>query len=158
MIHFNILLHLVFNDNFYHFCFHFTVGRYLIAGGSFNFNLHDVTEVVELVNTNSTPSFGHLPSTRWAPVGAMFGNVPILCGGWHFGTYYDSCISFQNSQWSPSHSMNEKRRDAAGVQINSTTFWILGGEYNDEFCGVQNRRTTPSTQYPKGGGVYLHPC
>ena len=59
----------------------------------------------------------------------MFGNSPILCGGTHKSgsSYFDSCISFQNFQWSQSHSMNEKRSFPAGVQINSTTFWILGG-------------------------------
>ena len=40
---------------------------------------------------------------------------------------WNSCISFQNSKWSLSHSMNEKKMSAAGVQINSTTLWILGG-------------------------------
>lgn len=54
----------------------------------------------------------------------MFGNTPMLCGG----SLIDTCISFQSSQWSQSHSMTEKRDFAAGVQINSTTFWILGGE------------------------------
>ena len=53
----------------------------------------------------------------------MFGNTPMLCGG----SLIDTCISFQSSQWSQSHSMTEKRDFAAGVQINSTTFWILGG-------------------------------
>ena len=88
------------------------------------------TEVVELLS-NSTLSFGQLPSTRVGAVGAMFGNDPILCGGF-YGYSYFACISFQNSQWSPSHSMNEKRSYPAGVQINSTTFWILGGEYETE--------------------------
>ena len=89
-----------------------------------------MTEVVELVKTNSTPSFGQLPSRREGAVGAMFGNAPILCGGRDDGneTFFDICISFQNSQWSTSHSMKEKRAYPAGVQINSTTFWILGGK------------------------------
>ena len=86
------------------------------------------TEVIELIKTDSTPSFGQLPSRRYGAVGAMFSNVPILCGGsLSFGDLYDSCLSFQNSKWSQSHAMNEKRGDAAGMQLNSTTFWILGG-------------------------------
>ena len=112
------------------FYFHFTVtSEYLIAGGDF-VGATRLTEVVELVKTNSTPSFGQLPYTREGAVGAMFGNAPILCGGYGSGTYLDSCISFQNSQWNPSYSMNEPRLYAAGVQINFTTFWILGGQYN----------------------------
>ena len=58
----------------------------------------------------------------------MFGNTPMLCGG----SQIDTCISFQSSQWSQSHSMTEKRDFAAGVQINSTTFWILGGEGGED--------------------------
>ena len=118
---------LTLNDNFY-----FTVGRYLIAGGSIDDLPDELTEVVELVKTNSTPFFGQLPSKRDKAVGAMFGNAPILCGGWDGSSILDSCISFQNSQWSQSHSMNDKREYAAGVQINSTTFWILGGEHYAE--------------------------
>ena len=57
----------------------------------------------------------------------MISNAPLLCGGYNGATALDSCISFQNSQWIPSHSMNERRFWPAGVQINSTTFWILGG-------------------------------
>ena len=86
------------------------------------------TEVVELTKTNSTPSFGKLPSYRRDAVGAMFGNAPIICGGSHSITEFDSCISYGDSQWSQSHSMKEKRQYSAGVQINSTTFWILGGD------------------------------
>ena len=65
----------------------------------------------------------------------MFGNTPMLCGG----SLIDTCISFQSSQWSQSHSMTEKRDFAAGVQINSTTFWILGGGHHSE--------TTDSTEF-----------
>ena len=59
----------------------------------------------------------------------MLGNTPILCGGRDElnGNYLDTCISYQDSEWSQSHSMVQKRKFAAGVQINSTTFWILGG-------------------------------
>ena len=104
----------------------FTGGKYLIAGGEGE--VGDSTEVIELIKTDSTPSFGQLPSRRNGAVGTMFGNVPILCGGsLSFGDLYDSCLSFQNSKWSQSHSMNEKRGGASGVQLNSTTFWILGG-------------------------------
>ena len=107
--------------------FHFTVG-FLIAGGKVPLPTNS-TEVVQLDKTNITPSFEQLPSARVGAVGAMLGNVPILCGGNNGSSYLDSCISFQNKTWNQSHSMNEKRMSAAGVQVNSTTFWILGG-YN----------------------------
>ena len=98
----------------------------MIVGGQVNGGQNELTEVVELTKTNSTPSFGQLPSARIGAVGAMIGNVPILCGGHDL----DSCISFKNSQWRPSHEMIEKRKHAAGVQINSSTFWMLGGQYD----------------------------
>ena len=103
----------------------------MIAGGGYASAPNKMTEVVELVKTNSTPFYGQLPSVIQLPFGAMLGNVPILCGGQDFPVSYDSCVTFENSQWRISHSMNEKRTNPAGVQINSTTLWILGGsEYN----------------------------
>ena len=88
-----------------------------------------------MIKTNSTSSFGLLPDERIEAVGGVIGKVPIICGGRGSinpsppcATFFDSCITFQNSQWSVSHYMNEKRSTAAGVQINSTTIWILGGE------------------------------
>ena len=90
------------------------VVRYLVIGGN-----EIKTEVVEFMNSGSPPSYGSLPTVRYGAVGAMFGKIPILCGGNDGEGYdFDSCIS----QWSPSYSMNEKRRDAAGVKINSTMF------------------------------------
>lgn len=120
------------------FYFHFTGGKYLIAGGCFDGSSTDhkncipteMTEVVDFAKTNSAPSFGQLPARRQGAVGAMIGNAPLLCGGcveFIDGPYFDSCISYQNSQWSQSHSMNKKRAFPAVVQINSTTLWILGG-------------------------------
>ena len=67
------------------------------------------TEVVELIKTDSTPSFGQLPVERIDAVGTMFGDAPILCGG-YYNSALDSCISFQNSQWIQSYSMNSKRK------------------------------------------------
>ena len=85
----------------------------------------ELTEVVELVQTNSTPSFGQLPSYRYGVVGAMLGNAPILCAG----SDKDSCIVYhQESNWSQSQTLSSIRRFAAGVKVSSTTFWILGGE------------------------------
>ena len=86
------------------------------------------TEVVELVKTNSPPSFGQLPSgTNYGgAVGGMLGTAPLICGGGS-PNGNSNCIIFQNSQWIHHLWMNDARRDAAGVQINSTTFWILGG-------------------------------
>ena len=121
----------------------FSDGRYFIAGGYVPaYGSDEDTEVVELVKTNCpTPSFGKLPSRRDGAVGTMFGNVPVLCGGIGPETSHLDCISFQNSQWRQSHSMNEVRDYTAGVQINSTTFWILGG------INPTTGSTTDSTEF-----------
>ena len=80
--------------------FIFTGDKYLIAGGYVD-GSDKLTEVVEYFETTSTPSFGQLPSKRHIPVGAMFGNAPILCGGWDgSGNSLDTCISYQDSEWS----------------------------------------------------------
>ena len=115
------------------FVFSFIFTGYLIAGSD------KLTEVVEWVENNSTPSFGQLPLARSRAVGAIFGNAPILCGGyaWMHG-WLDTCISYNDSQWSNSHSMIKKRQFAAGVKVNSTTFWILGGTGNQHSGGYHS--------------------
>ena len=100
----------------------FSAHSYLVVGGN-----HETIEVVELINSNSTPSFGELPTQRWGTVGGILGNALIVCGGGYLQDMFDTCLTFDRNQWNESHSMNEKRRFAAGVGINSTTFWILGG-------------------------------
>ena len=104
-----------------------TGGQYLIVGGLVHGGQHELTEVVEFDKNKPTPSFEQLPSQQEGAVGGMFGKAPILCGGFDGSSQLDSCISYQNSQWSQSHSMNENRKFSAMVQINSTTLWILGG-------------------------------
>ena len=107
----------------------------MLAGGQVDRDVgyvgrDEITDVLELIQTNSTPSFGKLPSVREGPVGAMIGNAPTLCGGVdNYFFFLDSCISFENSQWSLSYTMTTKRANSAGVKINSTTFWILGGTH-----------------------------
>ena len=121
-----------------------------------------MTEVVQLSTTNRTPSFGQLPSVRSGAIGAMLGSVPILCGSDPNPSPNpdaQSCISFQNSQWNTSHLMNEKRWMAAGVQVNSTTLWILGGyggyngnpySNNTEFIFQGQTNGTLGPQLPYG--------
>ena len=91
----------------------------------------EMTEVIDLAETNPTPSFGQLPSRRRYAVGTMLGNAPLLCGGYDGssdGNYLDTCILYhQDSEWTQSNSMVQARDRAAGVKVNSTTFWILGG-------------------------------
>ena len=96
------------------------------------------TEVVDLVKNSSPPSFGQLPEGYYdRAVGGMLGNAPLICGG----GAGSNCILFQNSQWmSLPYSMNDARIDAAGVQINSTTFWILGGFNRQQ--GINYLRST----------------
>ena len=98
----------------------------MLIGGSEN-----NTEFVKFITSNSTPFYGQLPETRIGSFGAMLGDAPLVCGGrtGPESTYYNSCLTYENFQWSPSHIMNEKRAFSAGVLLNSSTFWILGGFY-----------------------------
>ena len=98
-----------------------------MAGGYVNRGPHNLTEVVELIKTNSTPSFGQLPITIGHAVGAMLGSAPIICGGHNGYSATQLCVSFENSQWSHNYLLNDKRAFSAGIKINSTTIWILGG-------------------------------
>ena len=119
---------------------------------------NEMTEVVELSGTitNSTPFFDTLPSFgtfTHGTVGAMFDKTPILCGGTDGLTYFDFCASFQNSQWDQSHSMNARRDDAAGVQINSTTIWILGGGWRESDSSYVYHNSTEFIRQGKTFGV-----
>ena len=106
-----------------------SVVRYLVLGGQGRIlpGSLKTTEVFELTTSSSsryTPSFGELPTGRVAAVGGVLGNTAIVCGDYDF----DYCLSFENSQWKVSHNKIGKRAYPAGVQINTTTFWILGGQ------------------------------
>ena len=94
------------------------------------------TDVVEYPETNDDPpSYGKIPQFRGQAIGAMLDTTPIVCGGisdngnlTDYGNLiYNDCIAFQNGQWNVSHTMQKYRFIPAGVKINSTTFWILGG-------------------------------
>ena len=116
----------------------------MIAGGYVYPASDEMTEVIDLVETNPTPSFGQLPSARDDAVGTMLGNAPLLCGGYDgSSSRLDTCISYhQDSGWSKSNTMVNKRSSAAGVKVNSTTFWILGG-----FDGNSNLDYLDSTEF-----------
>ena len=97
--------------------------RWYVDGAS-----NEMTEVVELIKSNSTPSFGQLPSFRSEAVGTMLGNAPLLCGGFDGYSQLDTCILYhQDSEWIQSQTMVNKRQFAAGVKVNARTVWILGG-------------------------------
>ena len=99
---------------------------YLVAGG-----YQSKTEVVEFTSFNSTPIYGDLPTDELkGAVGAILGNVPIVCGGMSpIANTANFCLQYNNSKWFQSHGMIEMRAYPAVVQINITTLWILGGSY-----------------------------
>ena len=87
------------------------------------------TEVFQFIKSNCTINYGELTGQQYKAVGGLLGDVPILCGGEqpnYYGAYND-CITFENSTWESSHLLTENRVYSAGVQINNTSFWILGG-------------------------------
>ena len=130
----------------------------MIAGGDVSVRDDTLTEVVELIKTNSTPSFGQLPSKRDSAVGTMLGNAPLLCGGNDEDhSLLDTCISYhQDSEWTQTHTMVNKRSYSAGVKVNSTTFWILGGFVNPscldstEFIIQGQTNGVPGPKLPHG--------
>ena len=80
------------------FLSHLTGGKYLIAGGYVRCVhgpcpaccpafVDKITEVVEMIKTNSTSSFGLLPDKRIEAVGGVLGNLPIICGGRDFNFF-----------------------------------------------------------------------
>ena len=97
----------------------------MIAGGGNGVG----TEVFQFIESNSTTNYGELTGKRYNAVGGILGDVPILCGGNRPPYYgaYNNCITFENSTWESSHLLTENRVYSAGVQINNTSFWILGG-------------------------------
>ena len=97
----------------------------MIAGGGNGVG----TEVFQFIESNSTINYGELTGKRYNAVGGILGDVPILCGGNRPPYYgaYNNCITFENSSWDTSHLLTKNRVYSAGVQINYTSFWILGG-------------------------------
>ena len=77
------------------------------------------------MSDDSTYSFGDIVERKGA-VGGLLGSSPIICGVKDY-EYFDSCIMYQQSQWTQSHTMTF-RVFSASVQLNSTTLWILGGD------------------------------
>ena len=107
----------------------FLFAVFLIVGG-LNFGLQPqyglTTEVIDLSKSNVTYSFGDIPELRFPVLGGRLGSSPIICGG---STIDVSCMMFQQSQWTQTHTMTIPRDMAASVQLNATTLWILGGGY-----------------------------
>ena len=89
------------------------------------------TEVFHYIESNTISNYGELTKHRYDAVGAIFGDVPVLCGGNYpiNDSYedYNDCITFENSKWNSSYLLTENRTQSAGVQLNDTSFWILGG-------------------------------
>ena len=98
--------------------------QYLIVGGN-----GIETEVFQFIKSNSTTNYGKLTGQRYDSVGGILDDIPILCGGNRppYNGGYNDCISYENSTWDSSHLLTEHRSYSAGVQINDTSFWILGG-------------------------------
>ena len=127
----------------------------MIAGGNVDGGEDEMTEIVELLKTNSTPSFGQIPSKRSRPVGTWFG-APLICGGSSdTKEVFDTCIFYDPhfEFWYQSHSLTVNRYASTGVQINSTTFWMLGGTSelshldSKEFIGTSEFSHLDSTEF-----------
>ena len=127
----------------------------MIAGVNVDGGEDEMTEIVELLKTNSTPSFGQIPSKRSRPVGTWFG-APLICGGSSdTKEVFDTCIFYDPhfEFWYQSHSLTVNRYASTGVPINSTTFWMLGGTSelshldSKEFIGTSEFSHLDSTEF-----------
>ena len=118
------------------------------------------TEIIDVQsNSDVTSSFGEIPSLRRRAVGGLIGSTPIICGGYDSNyNREESCFTYNQSQWTKTHTMTTKRSYASSVQLNSTTLWIVGG-YNwggyldsSEFVGLDSTvgKPGPKLPYPLG--------
>ena len=56
--------------------------------------------------------------------GGLLQNLPIVCGGFNYGTSQDCVVIGQPEM---EMKMIEKRYDAASVALDQSTLWIVGG-------------------------------
>ena len=125
----------------------YVFAAFLIVGGITNGAVQRTTQVINVANTNITNSFGNIPEGRFTTVGGLLGSSPIICGGFNDL----SCLTFQQSQWTQTHTLTIPRMGSASVQVNSTTLWLIGGyDYSDttEFIGIDSSVGIPGPKLP----------
>ena len=128
----------------------YVFAAFLIVGGITNGAVQRTTQVINVANTNITNSFGNIPEGRFTTVGGLLGSSPIICGGFNDL----SCLTFQQSQWTQTHTLTIPRFGSASVQVNSTTLWLIGGyDYigdgdTTEFIGIDSSVGVPGPKLP----------
>ena len=128
----------------------YVFAAFLIVGGITNGAVQRTTQVINVANTNITNSFGNIPEGRFTTVGGLLGSSPIICGGFNDL----SCLTFQQSQWTQTHTLTIPRFGSASVQVNSTTLWLIGGyDYigdgdTTEFIGIDSSVGIPGPKLP----------
>ena len=126
----------------------------MIVGGITNGAVQRTTQVINVANTNITNSFGNIPNQRLGLEGGLLGSSPIICGGSLTSLSNDSCLTFQQSQWTQTHTLTIPRMGSASVQVNSTTLWLIGGyDYigdgdTTEFIGIDSSVGIPGPKLP----------
>ena len=116
------------------------------------------TEVINVYNSNVTNYFGNIPNQRLGLEGGLLGSSPIICGGSLTSLSNDSCLTFQQSQWTQTHTTRVGAGgDSVSVQLNTTTLWILGG-YGDttEFIRIDSSIGIPGPKLPISNLMF--PC
>ena len=104
---------------------YFLFAAFLIVGGETDEN-DLTTEVIDVPSKSNvvTSPFGEIPSERIYAVGGLIGSTPIICGGYDIFKDQDSCFTYNQFQWTKTHTMTTKRSYASSVQLNATTLWI----------------------------------
>ena len=116
-----------------------------------------ISEVIDMDNTNYECSPLHSMSTRSNAIGSLLSNQPLVCGGLKNHSdpsqVFQDCSNIANSE--KNIQMIEKRYSMAGVKLNETTIWIVGGLDNrgvplksTEFINAENMKSTKGPDLP----------
>ena len=89
-------------------------------------NLIKPTEVVDVESVEICADLADFPVKNTQAVGANLDGSPIVCGGYFYPTYYQTCYKFTNAGWQVFTSMKEPRYLAAGVMYKNE-FHVFGG-------------------------------
>lgn len=108
--------------------------KLLVVGGTMKGKrLNDVEVLVPMdPNANCPKLKFNYPLAAKGTTGQLITNIPIVCGGSDYPSYYRICFAYNiKNGWKERSSMIMAREEASSVMINNT-MWILGGYNRDD--------------------------
>lgn len=112
----------IFLGNWKHFILF--IGHNILLLGGLNSDGYSNAATVFNKELNCNP-LKNLPVSFDAAVGAFTGE-PLVCGGYNGSSFLEKCFKYQSDNWFHFASLQTNRRSAAGVVLNSGTFWVTG--------------------------------